>query len=212
MVDWGGKVVPPLVGVVAVIAALAVGLLTRSTAPLRGGAHAWFVVLLIIVFVLLAALTLIAVRAMLAPLLDRRKRRSQRHTLLPGDSLLVGQSLYSPDGLTRFTLNADGNMVVYVDGRKDVSNTGTGNMGEPRCLRLDEDGWLRLYDVNDEKLWERGPRGVRLEVQNDSHVVLYPPVGTPAAVWCTDRYMLAGMLASDISPAAEWQWLNRQHS
>jgi hypothetical protein len=211
MVDWGGKVIPPLVGVAGVSAALAVGLLTRSTAPLRGAAHTWFVVLLIIAFASLAALLLIALRAVLAPWRDRRKRRSQRHTLRQDDSLLAGQSLYSPDGLTRFTLNPDGNMVVYVEGRKDICNTGTGNMGQPRRLTLDRDGWLILSDVNNQELWKRGPGGVRLEVQDDAHVVLYPPTGTPGAIWCTDRYVTAGLLALDISPGSDWRWRSGEH-
>ena len=211
MVDWGGKVVPSIVGVAGVGAALIAVFLQKPTARLHGWAHFWFIVLVIIICMALAGLIFIALRAMLAPWLDRRRRRSQKHGLRQGESLPAGQSLYSPDGLTRFTLNPDGNMVVYVEGRKDIWNTGTGNMGEPKCLTLDGDGRLILYDVNDQRLWERGPGGVRLEVQNDSHVVLYPPMGTIAAIWCTDLYLTAGLLALDISPGADSRWRSGEH-
>jgi hypothetical protein len=210
VVDWSGKVITPLIGIAAVIAALAVGLLTKSATPLRGQAYFWFVVLLMILFVLLAALILITLRAMLAPWLEWRKQRLRRHALQQGENLLAGQSLYSPDGLTRFTLNPDGNMVVYVEGRKDISNTGTGNLGKPKCLTLGADGWLVLYDVNERPLWKRGPNGEHLDVQDDSHVVLYPPMGTPGAIWCTDLYLTAGLVALDITPAAERYWRSRE--
>jgi hypothetical protein len=125
-----------------------------------------------------------------------RKRKSQ---LLPGESMLVGQPLYSPDGLTRFVLIPDGNMIVYVQGRRDISDTGTGNLGEPQCLKLEHDGRLVLYDGNDNPLWQQGPGGVRLEVQDNSHVVLYPAKGD--AIWATEFFVKAGMLARWIPPA-----------
>jgi len=211
MVDWGGKVVPSIAGVAGVSAALAALFFTKPSTPLHGKDQFWFVVLTIIAAVSLVVLLLIGLSAVLAPWRDRRKRRSQRHGLRRGESLLPSQSLYSPDGLTRFTLNPDGNMVVYAEGRKDICNTGTGNLGEPRRLMLDTDGWLILSDVNNRELWKRGPGGVRLEVQDDSHVVLYPPTGTPGAIWCTDRYVTGGVLAVDISPGADWRWRSGEH-
>ena len=135
---------------------LAALIVTKPPKPLHGSAHFWFVVLPVIAITSLAALLLIGLRAVLAPWRTRRKRRSYRHGLRPGDSLLPGQSLYSPDGLTRFTLTPDGNMITYVDGRKDICDTGTGNLGQPRRLTLDRDSWLILQDVNNRELWKRG--------------------------------------------------------
>jgi hypothetical protein len=113
--------------------------------------------------------------------------------LSQGESLLAGQSLYSPDGHTRFTLQDNANMVVFVDGRGDICDTGTTNLGKPKCLTLQDDGWLVLYDTDDKQLWKKGPRGDHLAVQDNSHVVLYPAVG-PEPVWATRSFFKAGRL------------------
>jgi uncharacterized protein YutE (UPF0331/DUF86 family) len=131
----------------------------------------------------------------------REQTRKRKNRLLPGESLLVGQSLYSLDGRTRFALNQDGNMVVYRQGLEDISDTGTGNLGEPKCLTLEEDGWLILYDVDGNELWKQGPGGVRLEVQDNSHVVLYPAKGD--AIWATEFFVKAAMLMRWRSPQGE---------
>jgi len=133
------------------------------------------------------------------PLPGERKNRLSR-----GESLLVGQSLYSLDGRTRFTLQDDGNMVVFVDGLGDISDTGTANLGEPNCLKLEGDGWLILYDVDGKELWKKGPRGFHLNVQDNSHVVLYPVNGD--AIWATDMFIKAGVLVHWISPEERLRW------
>ena len=130
----------------------------------------------------------------------QRKSRLER-----GDSLAVGQSLYSPDGRTRFTLGHDANMVVYRQGLEDICDTETANLGEPERLTLGEDGWLILYDVNRKKLWEKGPGGVRLEVQDNSHVVLYSAPGNPEPIWATTLFVKAGMLVRWLSPQERTQ-------
>jgi len=124
----------------------------------------------------------------------------RRSYLSPGQSLLVGESLYSPDGRTKFTLTDSGNMVVDVDGVGDICDTGTTNLGVPKCLKLDADGWLVLYDIGDNPLWRKGPRGIRLSVQDNSHVVLSPPVGYGDAIWATDVFFKAGILVRWIPP------------
>ena len=120
--------------------------------------------------------------------------------LSPGQSLLVGDSLYSPDGRTRFTLLDSGNMVVEVDGVGDICDTGTTNLGVPGCLKLEDDGWLVLYDIDDNPLWRKGPGGVRLSVQDNLHVVLSPPVGYGDAMWATEVFFKAGILVRWIPP------------
>jgi hypothetical protein len=151
----------------------------------------------------------------LRELADTRRRGSppagvpppteRRSRLLPGDSLLAGESLYSPDGRTRFILQDDANMVVYLEGLEDICDTGTANLGEPQCLKLEEDGWLVLYDVDGNPLWKKGPGGVRLEVQDNSHVVLYPAKGDPEPVWASERFVKAGMLVRWLPPSERTQ-------
>jgi hypothetical protein len=118
--------------------------------------------------------------------------RKRKNRLCPGESLMVGQSLYSSDGRTRFVLDQRGNMIVYVQGRGDICDTGTTNLGKAKCLKLEEGGRLVLYDINDRVLWSRGPGGTYLEVQDNSHVVLYPGRGNP--IWATDAFVKGGML------------------
>jgi hypothetical protein len=211
VIDWSGKVIPCLVGIAAAGAALAALFLVKPTQSLHGKDLFWFIVLTIVVAAALLTLLFVLLSAALAPWRRRRKRQSQRNGLRQTESLAAGESLYSPDGQTRFTLNTDGNMVVYTEGRKDISNTGTGNLGQPRRLTLNREGWLILTDVNGHEIWKRGPGGVRLDVQDDSHVALYPTTGTPGVVWCTDQYVTAGMLALDISSGADWRWRRGEH-
>ena len=94
-------------------------------------------------------------------------------------------------------------MVVTVDG-VDICDTGTANTGKPTCLKLEEDGWLVLYDVDDNELWKKGPRADHLDVQNNSHVVLYPTTG--GAIWATDLFFKARMLMRWIPPEDRVRW------
>jgi hypothetical protein len=89
-------------------------------------------------------------------------------------------------------------MVVIVDELGDICDTGTANLGVPKCLKLEDDGWLVLYDIDGNELWKKGPRGFRLNVQDNSHVVLYPASGN--AIWATDVFIKAGMLVRWIPP------------
>lgn len=50
------------------------------------------------------------------------------------------------------------------------------------------DGWLVLYDIDERELWKQEPHGVRLEVQDNAHVVLYPTFGK--AIWATDWLLM----------------------
>jgi hypothetical protein len=156
---------------------------------------------------------LVSIVFVLIPLARRRKTSSDAdpkpellaepaNALLPADrksylsrgqSLLVGQSLYSPDGRTRFTLQDNANMIVFVDGIGDICDTGTTNLGKLKCLTLQDDGRLVLYDVDGNPLWKTGRGGDHLDVQDNSHVVLYPVTGSEP-VWATARFYKAGEL------------------
>jgi hypothetical protein len=95
-------------------------------------------------------------------------------------------------------------MVVFVDGLGDICDTGTTNLGNPKCLKLEDDGWLVLYDVDGNELWKKGPRGLHLNVQDNSHVVLYPASGD--AIWATDMFIKADMLVRWIPPEERVRW------
>jgi hypothetical protein len=128
---------------------------------------------------------------------------NRKSYLSRGESLHVGESLHSPDARTKFTLLDNANMVVSVAGLGDICDTGTTNRDVPGYLKLEDSGWLILYDNSDEPLWRQGPRGYRLEVQDNSHVVLYPPVADGDAIWATDLFFKAGQLVRWIPPAKD---------
>jgi hypothetical protein len=115
--------------------------------------------------------------------------------------LLVGKSLWSPDGRTQFTLQSDANLVVTMEGYGVLDDTGTVGDGIPKCLTLATDGWLVLYDIDGEELWKRGPKGARLEVQNNGHVVLYP--GQGKAIWATNYFLMRGQIVRHTGPGSE---------
>jgi hypothetical protein len=126
--------------------------------------------------------------------------RNRRNRLLPGQSLLVGESLWSADGRTQFKLQQDANMTVTVQDYGVIDDTGTVGAGVPRCLTLTkDDGWLVLYGTDGKELWKQGPGGARLEVQDNAHVVLYPDLGK--AIWATDWLLMRGA-----NPASHWSW------
>jgi hypothetical protein len=81
-----------------------------------------------------------------------------------------------------------------VDGVGDICDTGTANLGIPEFLTLDGSGRLVLYDVDGNELWAQGRHGARLEVQDNSHVVLYPSAGNGEAIWATELFYKAGHL------------------
>lgn len=131
----------------------------------------------------------------------------RRSFLSRGQSLSAGKSLYSPDGHTKFTLLGDGNMVVDVVGVGDICDTGTTNLGVPKCLKLESDGSLILYDADNNPLRVLARGGVRLQVQDNSHVVLVPPAGFGDAVWATERFFKGGQLVTWIPPEERWPQL-----
>ncbi|KAK3990487.1 heterokaryon incompatibility protein-domain-containing protein [Cladorrhinum sp. PSN332] len=108
---------------------------------------------------------------------------SDRHSVLGnGEWLLVGQSLFSPDGNTEFKCQSDGKVAVYNDGSCVFQNTDE-QRHDVKGVKMQEDGNLVLYDHDGNALWHTdtaGPSGnttTTLAVQNDGNVVLYN--GTP---------------------------------
>jgi len=123
-----------------------------------------------------------------------RVASKRRSCLGPGDSLHVGQSLYSHDRRTKFTLYPDANMVVEVEveveGYGVFDDTETRGLGEAERLTLEMDGRLVIRGADGSDLWHTAPGGEHLDVQNDAHVVLYG--ASSRDIWKTNWYLLRG--------------------
>ena len=104
--------------------------------------------------------------------------------LTPGQSLAQGQGIYSPDGRYYFTLQSDGNLVVYDrhDNMQALWNSQTAGSGANRLV-LETDGNLVLY-AGTQVVWtinKAGQGGTRVVMQGDGNLVLYSAGNAP--VW-----------------------------
>jgi hypothetical protein len=81
-------------------------------------------------------------------------------------------------------------MVVRVDDYGDFDDTGAMGESSIKCLTLEPDGWLVLYDINGHPVRKWGPGAGHLNVQHNGHVVLY--TASDKAIVATDWYLLRG--------------------
>jgi hypothetical protein len=106
-----------------------------------------------------------------------------RTGLRPGDELVPGQRVTSPNGLFWLLLARDGDVEVWTrDGRRIFYS---GTTGTAR-LALQSDGNLVAYRADGRALWDSGTWTAgpsRLQVQDDGNVVLYRADGS--ASWST---------------------------
>lgn len=108
-------------------------------------------------------------------------------TLAPGETLVPGQDLRSPNGQFRLALQTDGNLVLYGPDRGNGpvrTDWGTRGRGTT-ALAMQSDGNLVLY-AGSAALWQSQTRtqstgANRLVVQDDGNVVVYSP--TNVAQW-----------------------------
>lgn len=109
------------------------------------------------------------------------------NVLLQGQSMSMGQSLVSRNGIYRMVLQVDGNLVVYQYATPiwDSATSGyyLGNNGK---LTMQSDGNLVIYDTNGRPYWDTynthfnppSPRiGYYLIMQDDGNLVLYTRYG-----------------------------------
>jgi hypothetical protein len=82
-------------------------------------------------------------------------------TLRPGTPMRVGTYLSSPDGVYRFTVQGDGNVVLSKNGVPKRSTRTTGTAAP--VLLLQEDGLLAVYAGDDTPLWQAGTSGYAVE-------------------------------------------------
>ncbi|KNG85119.1 hypothetical protein ANOM_007080, partial [Aspergillus nomiae NRRL 13137] len=110
-----------------------------------------------------------------------------KDTLCAGEWLEAGHSLEPEDGSIKFTVQTDGNMVVYHGGKALFQNT-AGQGKHIRGLKLEEEGNLCLYTTNGEIVWQTNthcPKGNNFFVraQDDGNVVFYHGIN---ALWATN--------------------------
>jgi hypothetical protein len=103
-------------------------------------------------------------------------------SLLPGDALYPGQAVSSCNGRATFTLQGDGNVVLYQGSRALWASDTPGR--DAGVLAMQGDGNLVLYSPASAPLWftsTSGHEGARLAVQDDCHAVIYNTAGQP--IW-----------------------------
>jgi VCBS repeat-containing protein len=103
-------------------------------------------------------------------------------TLSPGDRLLSGQSLLSPAGRYRLTMQGDGNLVEYNRTGTAVWASGTSTAGSRAVMQ--SDGNLVVYDGSNQPLWATntsGHAGAYLRLQDTGQLTLESATGT--ALW-----------------------------
>ena len=104
-----------------------------------------------------------------------------------GRRLLPGQSITSPSGRIRLLYQADGDLVLYDDERRDLLwSNGTSGTPPGRAI-LQLNGNFVVYDANGSVRWSSdtsGNRNASLVVQDDGNLVIVSWDGRP--IW--DRF------------------------
>lgn len=117
------------------------------------------------------------------PLVDHPDPREPCGALLPDEHLDHDDSVSSCDGRFLFVHQADGNVVLYGDGRALWASGTSGRASS--FLVMQSDGNLVLYDRFIRPLWSSGTAGnpgARLAVQDDGNAVVY---SGSSALWAT---------------------------
>jgi hypothetical protein len=112
---------------------------------------------------------------------------SQPGRLLPGQGLRAGGSLTSPNGLLRFSMQGDGNLVLYDWYNQPLWASNTSGHSNIWDVVMQTDGNLVVYDAHNHPLWASntsGKPGATLSVQNDGNVVIYDTGNHP--LWATN--------------------------
>jgi hypothetical protein len=95
----------------------------------------------------------------------------------PGQGLTAGQSLSSCSGVYTLAMQADGNLVLYHNGKGALWATATNGKSGFNAV-MQGDGNFVLYDTANKALWNshtNGHGGSTLAVQDDGNLVVYAP-------------------------------------
>ncbi len=112
---------------------------------------------------------------------------TQSGRLLPGQGLMAGHTLTSPNGNLKFSMQTDGNLVLYDWYRQPLWSSRTSGHSNIWDLIMQADGNLVVYDAHSHPLWASntaGHPGASLSVQDDGNVVIYDTGGHP--LWATN--------------------------
>lgn len=103
-----------------------------------------------------------------------------------GDYLAKGASAVATNKKYWLTMQEDGNLVLYKQG-KAIWATGTNGKPVKECI-FQDDGNFVLYDVNNNPVWASNTerRGNHMVLQNDGNLVIYDVVRKP--IWSTDTW------------------------
>lgn len=99
---------------------------------------------------------------------------SRRSSLLPGQRLVVNQSLVAPSGRHSLHYQPDGNLVLYEGGRAIWASRTDGNA--PGSAEMQYDGNFVVYDPTGKPLWASGTWGqpsAMVQLQDDGNLVIY---------------------------------------
>ncbi len=119
--------------------------------------------------------------------LEQSPRDYHRGSVLePGDELWPGEIMASPDGSTQLSMQRDGNLVAYRDGKPVWSTSVRGNL-----FAMQGDGNAVMYAKAQDRQTPQFASGTTvrdsiLQVQDDGNVVIYGPDSKP--LWATDTY------------------------
>jgi hypothetical protein len=107
-------------------------------------------------------------------------------TLQNDQQIGVGQSLYSPTGNVRLTLQADGNLVMYDANANPIWASNTVGSGAAYAVQQMSDGNFVVYNAGNAPVWASGVTqpSAQLRVQDDGNLVIYSQSGGP--LWATN--------------------------
>jgi hypothetical protein len=124
------------------------------------------------------------------------------------DDLEVIKTLTSPNGRSTFTMQADGNLVLYRSNGKARWATNTVGKTVSQAV-MQGDGNFVLYGPGRSVVWASGTNGhpgATLVVQDDGNVVIYDPIGNP--LWATNTNILSRSVAGFLPSTSGFHFSN----
>lgn len=130
-------------------------------------------------------------------------RSSQETELVAGSELEAGSWLASSNGRYRLAMQADGNLVLYWEGRPMWASNTAKHPGA--VLSMQPDGNLVIYKGN-RPIWSSGTdRGgsapYYLSLQDNGNATIYSPARKP--IWATGTAVGVGLQLGDTGPAVK---------